>query len=840
MLKYKLLAIISICGIFHAIAQLKSPAEFLGYKIGDQFTPHHKVESYFKYLAAQCPKQIYLEQYGATTEGRPLFIAVVSSVENMANLEKIRLANLSVAASGAVNDSKVLAERPSLVWLSYNVHGNEASSTEAALLTIYNLVRPSSPSSAWLQNAIVVIDPCLNPDGRDRYVNWYQSVVGVRSNPLPLAREHKEPWPGGRSNHYYFDLNRDWAWLTQVETQQRIKVYRKWLPQIHVDFHEQGYNEPYYFAPAAEPLHEVITPWQREFQNSIGKNHAGYFDKEGWLYFTKERFDLLYPSYGDTYPMYNGSIGMTYEQGGIGAGLRVINEDGDTLQLADRITHHFTTSFSTIEMASKERARLIKEFEQYFSLAQKEGIGKYKSFVIKYEEKNKDRINKLLKLLEAHDIKYGFSSRSFSRGINYFTGQEETFSITKNDIVVSALQPGSALLQVLMEPQTILKDSITYDITAWSLPYAFGLQSYACKEMIQISPMQSEIQSLQFPDATYGYALPWSGITAASFAGKLLQQGVFLRYAEEDFYINGQRFGAGTVLILPTSNEKWGKEFLQTIKLLALKEDITIVPLNTGMVDKGADFGSDRVKPFSAVRVALLTGEGTSSLGVGEVWHFMDKELKYPVTLLSTNNFSHRDLQNFDVLILADGRYKFLESKDAFEGVKEWVAEGGKLIAFESVLSQLSKLEIGVKSKSAVDSTKLKIVENINDLPVFSQRERAGISKTTSGSIWKVRLDTSHPLAFGYAPDYYTLKADASIYEYLDDRGWNVGVLGEEKPVAGFVGDKIKSSIKNGWVIGQLKIGKGTINMFADDFLFRCFWENGKLFLPNAIFFKGE
>ncbi|HET7896603.1 MAG TPA: M14 metallopeptidase family protein, partial [Flavisolibacter sp.] len=310
------------------IAQPPTPEQFLGYKVGTHFTPHHRIVDYFQAVAAASPSTVKLQQYGTTNEGRPLMVAFVSSAQNVANLETIRSQNLALTNKNGTPS----ANQPVIVWLSYNVHGNEPASSEAAMLTLYALVDPANAQTQqYLQNTLVVLDPCINPDGRDRYVNWYNSVVGTQYNPSPSAREHNEPWPRGRANHYNFDLNRDWAWQTQKETRQRMALYNQWLPQVHVDFHEQGYNQPYYFAPAAEPFHEVITKWQRDFQSAIGRNHAKYFDRNGWLYFTKERFDLLYPSYGDTYPIYNGAIGMTYEQGGIGAGLGVLTSNGDTL-----------------------------------------------------------------------------------------------------------------------------------------------------------------------------------------------------------------------------------------------------------------------------------------------------------------------------------------------------------------------------------------------------------------------------------------------------------------------------------------------------------------------------
>ena len=300
---------------------LMSPSEFLGYDIGTQFSRHHRVVDYFQYVAAQYPDQVSFNQYGSTYEGRPLFLATVSSKKNMTQIEAIRQTHLAQAESTENTESNI-----GVVWLSYNVHGNEASSTEASMQTLYELL---SQHQDYLDSAVVLIDPCVNPDGRDRYANWFNQQTGSSYDKDPQSIEHSEPWPGGRPNHYLFDLNRDWTWASQIETQSRLKEYHKWLPHVHVDFHEQGINEPYYFAPAAEPFHEIITDWQREFQTQIGQNNAKYFDANGWLYFTRERFDLLYPAYGDTYPTYLGAIGMTYEQAGHGmGGLGVMNDEG--------------------------------------------------------------------------------------------------------------------------------------------------------------------------------------------------------------------------------------------------------------------------------------------------------------------------------------------------------------------------------------------------------------------------------------------------------------------------------------------------------------------------------
>src|SRR5690606_32120602 len=433
-------------------------------------------------VAEAVPSMVKMQQYGETNEHRPLYLAYISVAENISNMENIRQNNLRLA-NLSLDKAAPVENTPALVWLSYNVHGNETSSSEAALLTLYELVDPkNTQTKEWMKNTLIIMDPCVNPDGRDRYVNWFNSVVGTRYNPIPDAREHREPWPGGRTNHYNFDLNRDWAWQTQVESQQRMKEYNRWMPQVHVDFHEQSINSPYYFAPAAEPYHEVITKWQRDFQVTIGKNNAKYFDQEGWLYFTRERFDLFYPSYGDTYPVYNGSIGMTYEQAGGGsAGLGIITADEDTLTLYDRAIHHFTTSISTIEISSQNAASLVKEFRKYFNDAVSGSIGEYKSYIIKNKPEDAERIKSLISLLDKNGIQYG-TGKGNGKGFDYQTGKEANFSIADGDLVIPASQPRAAMVKVLFEPDPKVADSATYDITAWALPYAYGVTAFASKQ----------------------------------------------------------------------------------------------------------------------------------------------------------------------------------------------------------------------------------------------------------------------------------------------------------------------------------------------------------------------
>jgi hypothetical protein len=818
---------------------LQSPEQFLHYKLGDKFTQHYKIVNYFQHVSQAASNMVKLEQYGETYEGRPLYLAYISTPENIAKLESIRMNNLRLA--NATRDRAAPQEDGTvIVWLSYNVHGNEPSSSEAALKTLHALVDPSNTrTKEWLKNTVVIIDPCLNPDGRDRYVNWFTSVSGNKPNADPQSREHSEPWPGGRTNHYNFDLNRDWAWQTQVETQHRIKKYNQWLPQVHVDFHEQGYNEPYYFAPAAEPFHEVITPWQREFQTMIGKNNAKYFDQQGWLYFTKERFDLFYPSYGDTYPTYNGSIGMTYEQGGHSrGGLAVVTEDADTLTLADRLEHHYTTSLATIEVTSLNAARVQKEFRKYFNDAITVGGGEFKSFIIKTD--GGDKLERLKKMLDRNGIEWSYANAASLNGLNYTTGKTENFKTDAQDVVINMNQYKSNLVRVLFERNSKLSDSATYDITAWSMPYAYGVQAYGLNSFVAGSGKQAAAPAVLNVQPSYAYAVRWNGLQSAKFLGQLLQQNIKVRYVEQPFSLKGQNFEKGSLLITRAANTQVRNLHALVIEA-ARNHGVELAGLESGFVDKGFDVGSDRVRIINKPTVAMVTGSGIGSNAAGEVWHFFEQQLEYPITLINQDELSRASWKDIDVLIMPDGFYRFLNDKSAADQLKTWVQQGGRIVALEGAVSQLARADWGIKLKEdKKDDKKDEKKDDYALLRRYENRERDYLAGSIPGSVYKVQLDNSHPLAFGYGDAYYTLKQDDNIYEFIKEGGWNVGVLKKDNYVSGFAGGRTKERLKDGLLFGVQDMGRGSIVYLADDVLFRSFWENGKLLLCNAVFLVGQ
>jgi hypothetical protein len=797
--------------------EIKSPSEFLGYEIGTRFTRHHKVVDYFLYVS-NTVSNVKLEKYGETNEHRPLYLATISSPENINNLENIRKSNLSQAGILDGNQDNKTA----IVWLSYNVHGNEASSTEASMLTIYELV---THKKDWLKNTVVIIDPCLNPDGRDRYVNWYNQVKSTPFNIGQDAKEHQEPWPGGRPNHYLFDLNRDWVWASQVETQQRIAVYNKWMPHVHVDFHEQGINSPYYFAPAAEPFHEIISDWQRDFQTQIGKNHAKYFDKEGWLYFTKESFDLLYPSYGDTYPTFMGAIGMTYEQAGHSrAGLGIKTDEGEILTLKDRAIHHMTTGLSTVETAAKNAEKLNTEFKKFFENNHFE----YKSYVLKND--NQDKTDRLKKLLDTHEIKYENATIGSVKGYNYNTQNEGKMDVSDGDLVIHTNQPKGKMVKVLFEPKAKLVDSLTYDITAWSIPYAHGFEAIASKNVVNSTKNTSTKNSINIIDKiAYAYISKWNSIEDAAFLGDLLQQNITPRFAGKPFSLEGNKYERGTLIILRNDNRT--ADFDKKLIEIANNHQRKIQPVATGFVDSGLDFGSYTVKPINKQKIALLSGKVTSSLNFGEIWHFFETELKYPITNLNSDYFSRIDITKYDVLIIPEGYYGSFLSSKIIDKLSTFVSSGGTLIAVGNAVNAFAdKKGFALKSKEIKkDTTKF-------NLTPYADLERKSIKNLITGAIFKSKVDVTHPLAFGYKSDYFSLKLSNDSYEYLAD-GYNVGYFDKEsKNVSGYAGSEAIKQIPESLLFGEEQKGKGSIVYIVDNILLRSFWNNGKLFLANAVF----
>lgn len=829
---------LAVFSLLHAQA-LRSPWEYFDYAMGSKFTRHDKVEEYIKYVAGS-QTNTKLTKYGMTYEGRPLYVLAISSLPNIQNLEKHRKNNLQITREGKNQDENA----PVIVWLSYNVHGNEAVSTEAALETIYQLCTSSDPKIArWLENTIVMIDPCLNPDGRERYVQFYTQTVGNTPNIESFTREHDEGWPSGRTNHYHFDLNRDWAWQTQIESKARISEYKKWMPHVHVDFHEMGINSPYYFAPAAEPMHEQITKFQRELQTEIGRNNADHFDKNGWLYFTKQIFDLFYPSYGDTYPTFNGSVGMTYEQGGSGrAGLSVLNNLKDTLTLRDRIEHHVSTSMATIETSSLQRKKTIAAFVSYFKSALQGETSPIKYYLVK--NTNKSKVSSFLDLLSSNGIQFGFLTQDLNNlnGYGYLAQTNTTVDAKTHDIVIPTGQTQSHLLTVLMESNPYLKDSLSYDLTAWCLPLAWGLDAYALKGSVPGYTKEKPNDRLELmPDRPLVYLCRWDCHQDIQFLAKLIEEGIHVSFNDTPLTLDGQEFPTGTLIVHRGQNTQYKKDWDKFITKAAKDFGVKLFTAKSGLVEKGPDLGSEQIHLIKKPIVALISSEEADPNAFGEVWHYFDQQLGYPLHIINKSAIEYLWTSDINTLILPDGQYGFLNEEKTKEKFKQWIRKGGKVIAMESTLNLLESMkDFAIKTASSDEPDSSSVAEPSYHHEPYCTRIRTGISNEISGAICQASIDDSHPLGYGMSKTYFTLKKSSSLYKPIGS-GWNVGVLNKTKPlVSGFAGSKLIPKLGETLLFGVEDFGQGHVVYMVDNPLFRGFWENGKMIFGNAIFMVGQ
>ena len=805
------LFVLAALAVVSVRAQVPSPAEFLGYALGDRFTPHHRVVDYVE-AVAEASDAVAVERYGETPEGRPLLVAVVG-----------RDAEAARQAQVAATEGRGAPSRP-VVWLSYNVHGNEAVSTEAALETLYTLAqRPPS-------DVVVVLDPCLNPDGRERYVSGYRQRRGATPNPDPDAREHDEPWPGGRFNHYLFDLNRDWAWGTQPETRARLALYRRWMPSVHVDFHEQGVDSPYYFAPAAEPFHPRISAFQRDFQTTIGRANARVFDAQGWLYFTRETFDLFYPGYGDTWPTFNGAVGMTYEQGGSGrAGLAIATAEGDTLRLADRIAHHVATGLETVATTARHADDVARQFAAGFA-ERPEGARSYVA------QGDPARLRALAGLLDLQGITYGWAAGETARGVRYGGGLDAPEAgraeIRPGALVVSTAQPAGRLAAVLFEPDATLADSVTYDATAWALPYVYGLEGVAAEAEVRTGGAAPDAPGAPAEGRPYAYVAGWSAPADARLLARLLRAGVGVRIAPEPFEAEGRRYGRGTLVVTRAGNGRLGDRFDRLVRQAAAAEGVPLATLASGFAASGPDLGSDRVGFVRAPRVAVLADTPVSPTALGEVWHWFDAVVGYPAALVTAGDVSAATLDDVDVLVMPDGSYGSWLSDARADALRQWTRAGGRIVAMERAATALGRLDgfaLTTRAPTPSDSSAEARLQRYGD------RERRGVTDEVPGAIYRVALDGSHPLAYGYPDWTYVLKRRADAVDLLRD-GWNVGAVRGGAPTAGFAGAATRDRLTDTLVFGVQAAGRGHVVYLVDSPLFRGFWADGQLLFANAVF----
>ncbi|WP_394749795.1 M14 metallopeptidase family protein [Spongiimicrobium salis] len=799
-------------------ADIPSPETFLGYGIGEHHTRHDRIVSYLEKLA-ELSDRATIHQYGSTHEGRKLVMLTVSSPKNLSNIETLKEQHLAFTdPSKSVSNYD---DVPIFINLAYNVHGNEPSSSEAALLTAYTMVASKHPEIlSYLNDAVMFIDPTINPDGRDRHTQWANSYQG---NPLvsdPQDAEHNEYWPGGRTNHYWFDLNRDWLLGIHPESRGKLTWYHQWYPNVVTDFHEMGTNSTYFFEPAKinGSLNPIMPKENAEDLNNLfGAYFAQALDSLGSFYFTKEVFDGTYPGYGSSYPDLQGGLGLLFEQAS-SRGHKQTTAFGE-ITFPFTIRNQYTSSITTVKAAVENKAYLRRYQQEFFkkalTLASKSKIKGYRF----REDYDKNRTKAFIDKLLLHKIDV------------YTSGQ--------NSYTVPTKQPQYRMVQTMFETYEKYRDSVYYDASAWSVANFYNMKYKAVnnlslgKKVISTTEL-NEDRKLTLSD--YAYLIDWDDYNAPALLYELQSKGLVVSSAFKPFTTKvntgTKSFNYGTLVIPVSLQKKTSKEIFDLVQKASETYQVPAYSVSTGYNIKGIDLGSRSVQPLSTPKVAMLIGDGVRSYEAGEIWHLLDTRMNMPVTKIPMRNFGRANLEGYNTLVLVSGRYNL--SKAQLEKIKGWTAKGNTLIT------------IGSASKWAIDRKLVqeKLTEAKKDSgktvvrkPYVDAGENIG-KESLGGVILKVDLDLTHPLAFGYR--------DTAIPVYKNNTIWlapsknayaTVGKYDKDPHIDGFITKKnLNEFLKPSASLIVSPIGRGKAILFADNPNFRGSWYGtNKLFL-NALF----
>ena len=832
---------------------IPSPDRVLGYSLGSQFTPHHRLVAYLDSLD-RASDRVTLEQYGTTVEGRPLLLLTISDPTNLARRSELQSDYARLADPRRTNDAtaKSLADQlPVAVWLSFNIHGNEASASEAALGVAYRLAAAKDPETLeLLRQAVVLIDPCLNPDGRDRYVNWYRSVIGKRPDPVATSREHHEPWPSGRYNHYLFDLNRDWAWLTQDESKARARAYLAWRPQVHVDFHEMYAGSSYFFFPAEKPIHALFPPKVQEWGKTFGQANAAAFDARGWSYYTAESFDLYYPGYGDSWPTFHGAIGMTYEQAGHSrAGLAFRRATEDTLTLVDRAHHHYVAAMTTVQTAASKRRERLLDFRAFFVRERESGPAAY----VFPPGDDPSRTAELMGLLMTHGAEVYRADESLSpSGLRAYSNTKTEKRLPAGTYVVPMEQPLYRFLQAILEPEPALPDTFFFDVSAWALPYAFGVEAYWTTNKVsgKLTRLETPPRAqgeLVNPDASYAYLIPWSRNDAALALSRLLDAGMRVSFLDRRIQIGAETFSEGTLVVPRRENDP---RFSARMREIVEQTGTRAVGVSTGLTDTGPDLGSDHVRALRKPRVAVVAGDAVGPTSLGACWFLLDRVYGIPHSIVELDDLSETMLRDYTVLVFPDddalgSGYSAAVDSSTVTVIRRWVEGGGVFVglgggaffagAGRSGLSSVKTLPdtAGTESLKAEERTARELRRKLETLAERERRERL---EQVPGTIFRIKVDPQHPLGFGYSGEAQVFKMSRGALE-LGPEGTNVAWFTASAKVSGYASRENVERLKEKPFLIDEPRGRGHVVLYVEDPNFRVFWYGLNRMFLNSIYF---
>ncbi len=832
-------------------ASIPSPADFLGYEPGTQFTFYADAVAYLKALAAASDR-VTMHAYGRTHEGRPLHYLVIATPAHHARIDEIRRANLRLADPQALSEAEaeaLLRDHPVLTWLSYSVHGNEASSTEAALQVAYRLAAGQDEAvTSLLAQSVVLLDPCINPDGRDRYVYWYRSMQSARLSTDQMDLEHDEPWPGGRTNHYWFDLNRDWVWLVHPESQGRIAAYQHWLPQVHVDYHEQGFNANYFTMPGTTPRNLLLPDDYERWSDAFGRGNIAAFDRHQISYFTREAFDFFYPGYGSSYPSTMGAIGMLTEQGGHSRGGRAVEtEDGYALTLRQRIFDHYTTSLAAIKTAAENREGLLRYFRAAFSQATNKGeVAAYL-----FPDAPEGYLYDVIGMLMQHGVRVERAAEAFTvaDARDYWDDAPQRRTFDAGTLLVFTDQPRHLFVNTVLQRRMAIEDSVMYDMATWSAPLAYNLDAYhtATKPRVPTTLLAEAPQppaGLTNPNAAYAYVIDWRQRHAPKALAKLWEAGYRVRAARKPFNDGTRAFSEGTLIILLGRNPDRRATAAEEMQRIAEEAGVVIIGMDTGRMAEGIDLASRDSRPVKQPKALLLLDAPFSSYTAGQLWYLFDRETGLGLTRLRADALRTVQLGEYDVLILPGaGNLKSVLDTTQTARLKAWVQEGGTLVATEGSALFLTKDQSGLTAVQTVqdeqkkkDDDEAKAPEPAAYTPYAARRDSTGLARIP-GSALRGILDPTNPLAFGLPARLYSLVFNAEALtpsEQLQTAGYydqDAATL----LAAGYASPKNLRKLAGNAFAAVQPMGRGKVVFLVDNTQYRMFWVGPARMMQNAV-----
>jgi hypothetical protein len=818
-----------------------TPDEFLGYKLGDRYTTYDRILDYFNELTKRSPL-ITVQKFGETYEGRPLVLAAITSAKNRANIDAIRHDVVSLSANADTVDTaranQIAANTPAVVLLAFGVHGNESSSSEAAMEVAGTLLR--DPQYApLLDNLVVLIDPLQNPDGRERYVQWYKRSRGADPDSNPDAYEHAEPWPRGRYNHYLIDMNRDWTWLSQRETQARVAMYQQWFPQVVVDFHEMGFRQSYFFPPVAKPVNVNFLPEVQKWFETFGRANADAFTQKGWPFFVSEDFDFFYPGYGDAWPALHGAVGMTYEVAGQ-VGVAIRRDDNTTLTLADRIARHYTTALATVRTAAANREGLLK----YTYAANRARVDNGRNvYLIPQTSPNAGEIARILR---AQGIRVQQLNSPLSLHATRVDAivSADTHSFPAGTIVISTRQPFGALADALLErnaeiPKTFLDQQQQratidepdqfYDITAWSMPLAMNVETYVAPAPLSVQLGDYAATAVApFHPAAYGYLVDALQPHFYELVGRLLKSDVKFSVFDEEIDAGNQHYSRGSIIILKGNNSS---DVDRVLGDASQSTQTTIVPVESGWTG-GMTLGSQHLQFVKQPRIAIVGGSSTDASSYGMLWHTLDIDTPVPHTNINFDSIGRIDLNRYGVIVLPRGRYHL--ARNDIDKLQVWLRNGGTLVAVGNASALLRDKDVEISKLKPWEAPKKK-----DDDKTPPSHDELYNEPRVPGAAFRTNMNEHSYLTFGVPrPPAVLIEGTTAFVPVAHKIDNIVTIADKDMLLSGVAFPESLERLKGAAFVVSEPYGRGNVITFADEPHYRLFWRATLPIFLNAVIYS--